>query len=347
MGYSVLQSDVMPVADVLTGLWRRNLHIPPHVELDARLRWYYLDGPAGPGRVVLLLDGGQIAVGCEGIGVRRFALAGRRDPVRVALLGDLAVERKHRTLMPALTLVRAGRKAAGEFALHYGFPNAAAAPLYERIGYHKLGTLTRWVRVLRHARYLERVVNSSPLARVGGALLDEALHAAVVVGQAVSGPHLALEPLADADERLDRLWEAAHRQWGVIGWRGAAFVRWRFLRSPGTRCELVALVERRTGVLRAYAVVEPIEGMFHLRDFFGVDLRDVGRLLDLLAPYLYRRGAVAMSVSFLGSPRVAAFLHAHHFRARSSTRTVIVDAPPGTAAARAEEWYLTDADEDS
>jgi hypothetical protein len=230
--------------------------------------------------------------------------------------------------------------------MHYGFPNAAAAPLFERIGYRTLGTLTRWVRVIRHGSYIERVLINRMLARVSGALLDGVRLAQAAVVKAARG-QLVLEPLADADERFDRLWDAAHRQWRVIAWRGAAFVRWRFLRLPGTRCELVALSEPRTGMVRAYAVLDPIESVVHLRDFFGVSLRDLGRLFDLLVPFLYRRGATAISLSFLGSPQVEAMLREHHFFSWKATRPVMVDSAPGAAAPASEDWYLTDADEDT
>jgi hypothetical protein len=78
-----------------------------------------------------------------------------------------------------------------------------------------------------------------------------------------------------------------------------------------------------------------------------VGLRDVGRLFDLLVPFLYRRGATAISVSFLGSPRVEAMLRAHHFFAWKATRPVVVDSAPGAATPASEDWYLTDADEDT
>jgi hypothetical protein len=349
VAYSVRQSEALPVAETLTGLWRRNLHIPPRIDLTARLRWYYVDAPEGPGRVMLLVAttaDGEAVVGCEGIGVRRFAVAGQPGPVRAALLGDLAVDRAHRTLMPALNLVRAGRAAARELPLHYGFPNAAAAPLFERAGYRKLGTVTRWVRVLRHARYVKRVLANRTLARASGALLDAARLAEAAVA-AVSSSPLRLERLADVDDRVDRLWDAAHRQWGVIAWRGAAFLRWRFLREPASRCEIVCLCEPRTRELRAYAVLEPDDDVTHIRDFLGVSARDVARLLDEVALRLYRRGAAAMSVSFLGAPRVEALLRSRHFMASPAERVVFADAAPGVTIPAAERWYLTDADEDS
>src|SRR5262245_13900842 len=310
MAYSVRQSEALPVADTLIELWRRNLDVRPDIDLAARLRWYYRDAPAGPARVMLLEADGTV-VGCEGIGVRRFFVDG--EPVPAALLGDLAVDRKHRTLMPAMTLMKAARETAREHPLHYGFPNPAAIPLFDRLGYHRLGVLVRWVRVLRYARYIGQLLASPMVARFAGAVLDGARQ---VLASALPASWV-LEPLADVDERLDRLWEDARRQWGVIAWRGTAFLRWRFLRPPGSGCELVALAEPGGSTVRAYAVLEVIDTVCHVRDFLGVTPPDVGHLLDLLAPYLYRRGATAISLSFLGSPRIDAMLRAHHFIAWS------------------------------
>jgi len=343
MGYSVKQCEALPVADTLAELWRRNLHIPADIDLQERVRWAYRDGPAGAGRVQLLVaggPGGEAVVGCAGIVVRQFSVAGRPVPLQAALLGDLAVDRSHRTLLPALTLVRATRATALEQAIVYGYPNATSAPVLQRVGYRKLGTLTRWVRVLRHAPYIEREVKRPWLARAAGALLDGAR---LLQAAAARGP-LVLEPLDDVDERLDRMWDEARGPWGVIGRRDAAYLRWRFLHQPGGRYQLIALSERGTRRVRAYAVLEQIEHAFHLRDFFGVSLLDVGALLDRLVPYCYRRGGVSLSVAFLGAPSVERLLREHHFHAREATRTVVVDGE--AAAPPAAEWYLTDGDED-
>jgi hypothetical protein len=97
----------------------------------------------------------------------------------------------------------------------------------------------------------------------------------------------------------------------------------------------------------ACAKIEPIGTMFHVRDFLGVCLRDLGRLLDLLVPFLYRRGATAMSLSFLGSRRVETLLRTHLFAPASGKRTVVIDTADGTVLPPVEEWYFTDGDEDT
>lgn len=351
MGYSARQSDVTPIADVLTDLWRRNLPVGTDDDLHAKLRWYYLDGPEGPGQAILLEStgqGGTSIVGCLGIGIRRFSIAGRAEPVRAALLADLVVEKRHRTLLPALVLTRAARAAAHRHPFHYGYPNPSAVGVFERLGYRRLGEMHRWVRILRHASYVERVVPSRVAAAVAGACIDAARLAQAGLGSAL-GLHTRLIALEQPDERIDHLWEQARSRFGVIGWRNAAFLRWRFFARPNGPMRLFALEERRGRSLAGYAVIEQLGTVIHIRDFLARTDADTARLFDHLAIYAWRRGGTAISVSFLGTPAVEAVLAARAFVRRDDTRTVIFDAAQdaSTPAADVKLWYLTDGDEDT
>ena len=349
MAYSVRESGAPAVADALVNLWRRNLPAAA-ADLDAKLRWFYCDAPSGPARV-MLLHHDESPIGCAGIGVRRFWIESHAAMAPVGLLADLAVDRTHRTAFPALTLTRATRDAARRVApLHYGFPNASAVALFERMGYRKLGVMTRWVRILRHAEYIEREVRNRALARTAGALMDGLRLLQVMPARLASLP-LRLEkvgtPRRPVDERFDRLWEVGRHRFGIVAWRGADQLRWRFHDAPERQVELIALVERHGAALRAYAAVERVGSVYHVRDVFGVGLADTGLLLDHLVPVLRQLGATALSFSFLGSPQVEEMLRAHRFVPRESTRAVVVDARPGEDIPGVEAWYLTDGDEDN
>jgi len=346
MAYGVKESEASAVAEVLVALWRRNLPVAEG-DVQAKLRWFYLEGPHGPARALVLQDSAGSPIGCAGIGHRRFSLTDRAELVPAALLADLAVDRAHRSGFPAMTLTRAAREAARRIApIHYGFPNPSAVGLFERMGYRKLGVMTRWVRILRHAAYVERVLASPILARAAGALVDAARLVELTPAR-VAALRYRLDHGGPVDARFDRLWDAGRRQYGAIAWRGAEFLRWRFLGAPGARLEIVALVERGGRAVRAYAAVERVETVFHIRDAFGVSLADTGLLLDLLVPDLRAAGGTALSFSFLGSPRVEALLRAHRFQPREATRAVVVDARPGNELPATESWYVTDGDEDN
>jgi hypothetical protein len=159
--------------------------------------------------------------------------------------------------------------------------------------------------------------------------------------------------LDDVDPRFDQLWTDARGHWNLACRRDVAMLRWRFLRSPDESSRVAALVERRTGALRAYAIIGGERGdLAHVHDVFGT-LDAISDLLTLLVPALTTRGHTALSIRFLGDPRVPRLLlDEHNFAKRDAQRSVIVSpgasCPIDPAIVRdPEAWYLTDLDEDT
>ena len=340
--YRARVADIAADAETLLRLWTANLQ--GHANVHAHFDWHYLRPPLGPGGAFVLdatADGGTPEpVGCAGIGTRRFYRRG--EPLRSALLGDLAVDPSHRTLFPALVLARAVRDRCREsFALTYGFPNAAAAPLFQRLGFAALGPMRRYARILRVDPYVGRHVRWPPLARALAAAPNASLGAADIAHQWLARGQSRLEWVKDVDARFDRLWAAAHASYPILGYRGSDFLRWRYLRRPGRPLAIAALC---TGSeLEAYAVVQSDGAVAHLRDLFGRDEASLGRILRALFPVLRRRGNTSVSVSLIAPPRYLAVLEEASFSAREATRPVVLDS---TQVSAAEEWYLVDGDED-
>jgi len=349
VAYQAVLTDPSEGREHLVRLWLDNL--PVRGDARAKLDWLYLDGPAGRGEVFLLRDERGAPVGCAGI-TRRELWRGDQ-PLKTALLADLAIDRAHRTGMPALVLQRATKRHVdAAYDLSYGFPNANAVALHRRIGYHVLGAMERYVRVLRHSRYLERKYGRPIVARAAGAVIDGA-KLAVRTARAFAPSRAAeLVWLDDVDPRFDRLWEQSRGAWGLAGRRDAAFLRWRFLRKPDEKVAVAALCEKKGGALRAYAIVGGAPGDFALiADAFG-SIEAQGDLLTLLAPALTTRGHTAIGMRFLGDPRMTEMLRAHSFSLRDAHRTVIVNpgatCPIDPAIVRdTARWYLTDLDEDT
>ena len=347
---ATVSADVVADGDALTRLWTDNL--PVRGDAAAKLRWAYLDSPSGRGEVVLLRDGDAHPIGCAGITLRELSVDGA--PVRAALLADFAVDRAHRVGFPALVLQRAvKRHVEAGYHLSYGFPNQHAVAVHLRTGYHELGKMQRYARVLRHGPYLEKRLGIPVAAALAGRAIDTGAHAIQRVRARRPSRALALDWLADVDDRFDRVW-AAGRAWAhIVCRRDAAFLRWRFLRKFDERAAVAAAVDRATGDLRAYAIVHGAAGeLAELRDLFGVDPDAIGSLLALLVPALYDRGHTAVSMRFLGDPRIPDLLTQHDFQLRDADRSVIVcpgpTAPVDPAVLRATaSWYITDLDEDT
>jgi hypothetical protein len=286
------------------------------------------------------------------------------------------VGRAHRSLLPALRLIRAVREhTAGEYAFCYGFPNAKAEGVMARAGFHVLGKTTRYARVLRHASYLPSVAaragaprrltaivrSAAPLRRLGRALapvIDVARLAGGLpeIAEAQRRYRLTWTGAVDErsesplsiDERFDELWTRARREYDVIGARTGALLRWRY-----PRAELAALERRSDRALVAYAVIErdAATRAAHVRDVFG-HKSALGPLFDLLLPAVWWAGAHSISIRLLGAPYLVEVLVDRGFEPRGERRTVVVQVGRAHEAARAriesaDTWHLLDLDEDT
>ena len=100
--YAVERCAPAAVRADLERLWDANLTLESHPA--DKFGWLYAEAPVVPATVFVLRADGA-AVGTAGVGVRRFQLGA--DVGEAGLLADLAVDKAHRSVGPALALVRA------------------------------------------------------------------------------------------------------------------------------------------------------------------------------------------------------------------------------------------------
>ena len=354
MAYRAELTDVAANgADELMRIWRDNL--PVRGAVEAKRRWAYLDAPTGPSEAMVVRVDGGAAVGCAGI--ERRELWCRGQPLAAALLADFAIDRSHRIGLPAVLLQRAvQRHVEPRFDLSYGFPNRGAVAIHLRTGYHELGKMGRYVRPLRFGRYVRRRITQPAIAAVATAVIDPAAHAAGWLAGLPSHRAYALTWLDDVDARFDALWARAAPTLPIACRRDAALLRWRFLRAPGDRCQIAALIARDDDRVAAYAIVRDGDGatagMAELVDLLGEGPDALDALFDQLVPALTARGYDAATIRFLGTPAIVGLLTRHRFVAREPDRSIIVRptarCPIAAEVVRdARAWYLTDLDEDT
>jgi hypothetical protein len=354
VSYTVRAAEPISVAADVAALLARNLG-GTATDPRRRVAWRYLEGPFGPGVAHLLehrsgTDGAPPSpIGCMGLGVRRYWCRGQ--PIEVAVLGDLAVDQRHRSLGPAMMLQRATRAYARDrFGLCLTYPNAKARPVVLRLGFRELGGMRRWAVPLRFAAHIGGRL--PPLASEAvGFVLDAAAGAARRGRRLLAGGQYRLEEAGEPDARFDHLDEEARGPFPITAVRAAAFLRWRFLRPPGRPPGGFYNLVGPDGALAAYAFVEREGGVARLRDLFGRDAAAISLLLDTLLPRLRADGADAAWFSYLGPRWLDGLLLKRGFAARES-RTVAVDwgqSPAETAHALRDptRWYLTEVDQDA
>lgn len=341
--YRVGKGEVGRDREAVLHIWHGNLG------QDARMRakydWFYLGCPFGAPLVQLLYQGtGSVPVGVCSAGRRRMRWQGRE--ISAGVLVDLAVNREHRSLGPALmlqqSLIETGRR---ELDLLYGFPNPKAAPVFKRIGYRKLGEMQRHARVLKHARYLRRRMPAFAALPLG-MLADLA-----IVARDAMRSLFARRPRAGwsdrADASFDTLWQGSAHGRGLLGVRDAAHARWRFDASPLARTRYL-LLRDRLGELEAWFATQEEDGVLHVRDFWSRDaMAGVGAsTIDALVRAARAAGHHALSIEMATTRSRLAGWEARGFTLRASRPLFGRWGDTAHGGDSEPDLHITSADED-
>jgi hypothetical protein len=340
--YSVRRAAFPADWERVLALWRGNLGAPASME-DKRA-WFYERSPTGQ-PLTMLLHYADSAGNERAVGV---ATAGRR-PLRCGeqamsggLLVDIAVSPQHRTLFPALLLQKTLRETGlVEHDCLYGFPNPKATPVFQRVGYQKLGMMTRYVRVVRATPYLrERMPDWA--AALLGSLWDSLARLRFM---AAGGPSLRLEWRSASETRpAGDLAFVAGRPL-VRGARSAELLRWRFAERAGHRFECVA-AHSAGGALIGYWIVEATGGALEVWDCSPalLDSARASRAWYALFMEARRRGYRSVSFACLAPAELVRALERAGMAVRGERPVFCALRTEHPAAAVA--WYLTAADED-
>src|SRR5258708_7605187 len=150
--YAVVPAHLEKDKQVVIDLWRRNLTDLDY--LEEKYDWHFLNNPSGPGQIWIREADGQ-PIGTAALGVRSLKLRNKFTAAGVAC--DLAVDKGHRFLQPAVMLERAVMSSAGaQLQILYGIPNTAAVSVMKYVGYREFCPLHRYAKALRVSQYLRR-----------------------------------------------------------------------------------------------------------------------------------------------------------------------------------------------
>lgn len=343
--YTIEEADLSAAADSIKSLWVDNLagHTPETAE--AKLAMGYLDNPAGRGTAILLYpDGQRDAKGVQGLHPRVFHLGGRR--LRAVGLADYAVDAAHRTLGPALMLMRQGTRLGSErFDLVYGLPNAKAAPVCARAGLKRLGAMRRFAKPLATRAQLSKRMPgwlAGPIAP----LLDQMLRVADAARALRERPRLRCRAARWDDAALGEMWSQREPSL-LLSERTASMLQWRFGRHERGGWHL-CLATDAAGKARGYVVWRLNDGFAEIGDFFALDPARLTAPLMLAFTRLARSsGAASMSVGFFGCPAVEEQLQRAGLQLRPGESPVF-KAPGASADLDSTEcWYLTAFDNDA
>jgi GNAT superfamily N-acetyltransferase len=319
----------------------------PAAAMRDRFDWLYLANPAGPA-LVWLAEHDNVAVGTSAAHRRRMRVDGATVPALT--LGDFAIDASHRSLGPALRLLRATLAPihAGDFAVSYDFSNASMHAVYRRMQVHSLGHSERWMLPVSITHLLREKLGHRPLAAVVGGVGDVLWQGRRALQGRADG--VQVERLqGDCGAEFDALDVRLARPSGVAGVRDGAYLTWRYRRNPVWRHEL--LCARRAGELTGYAVLRPTApNVVALLDLCAEDEAVARALLSSASDWARKTDAAALHVEVLAEGPAAHLVQALGFVRREAQPGPLVcrppDAPRAATLDAAASWWLLGGDRD-
>jgi len=322
--YYLSEADLDANRDQILGTWALGLEGLVDEAAEEKYRHCYIDNPAGAGMCLLLYEQSRdSAIGAQGLIPRTF-FAGQ-DRFTVATLADFVVAPEHRSLGPALILMRSCIELSrGRFEFVYGTPNDKSVAILNRAGIRPFGTLTRYTKLIRSQSYLRaRVLRwvASPAAAVA----DAAIACADFARDALFASQYRWSEQTSFGDEFEKVWEG--RQADIVtGERSPVTLRWRYSTAdPGTPWHF-SLASDRSGTPIGYVIWRQVKGIAMVSDFFCSNMeKSVRALLQSFVVYVRRFPVQKASLEFFGRPSIGVALKACGFAPREQSPVVLVD----------------------
>ena len=262
--YAVFPADLEKDRQVIIDLWRRNLVDIGH--LEEKYDWHFLNNPFGPGQIWILKADGQ-PIGTTSLGIRPLKLGNSITTAGVAC--DLAVNKEHRFLQPALMLQRALLSSANPgVQILYGVPNSGGASVMKYVGYRQFCSVHRYAKVLRPSHYLLRSPELQVMAPFIGSIVDRGFVA--LQSFARRKDRRVAQVLPCFDERFDELWNGLKWEASALTVRNRRFLQWRYCECPLRQYKTLGLLTLDESRLLGYLI-------YYVQDASAI-------CVDLLAP---------------------------------------------------------------
>lgn len=345
--YAVRAADAKRDREAILALWRQAFPFP--MKHSIKYDWCYVPTPQGDGRLYVMEYGDDATViGVQGIVPRCWWHQGKA--IHTGICADLVVDINHRSIGPALTMVRSMveiEQNQAKAALLYAFPNPKTEALYRRAGYQKMGEITRYARPLRLRVWLQRKGLPSLIAKVVGALADLVLQTRVVLSTLGVSRQWRYASVTEFDARFDELWSRVAKNAGPMVMRNSEYLRWRFSNNFAGQTRVMVL-EAQDGRIDGYVVyLIDADKMVTIMDFLAVDNQTVlSKMLNLCIRQMYKQGYCGITLEFAGPQVVAHMLRQVAFSPRNTNPIYAVFSDTTSGLPQGILPYFTACDRD-
>jgi hypothetical protein len=341
--YSVTLADIARDRSAILNLWAQGFAYLQSAAAVRKLETQYLQNPAGTAMCFALLpESTQNFAGIQGLVPRRYANG--EANLRAGLMADYVVDTAHRSLGPALELMRACINGGiTNFDFLYGFPNRKAEAIFKRAGLLPLGQMAQYVKLVQSRDFLQKKIHKSCLTLVT-AIVDFALRAFDWIRYSLHRDSYQWRELTRFDAPFDRFWKELQPQHKMIAERSHTMLSWRYpMPSEGYR--IFAAFEHNSDNLAGYIVWSQRNHEIYVRDFLAKPTA-LGPLLQCFCWQMRQRSASRITLEFFGASQIAKALTKSGFRPRGNA-PIFIFGQNEFATVNGEHWYMTHFDRDT
>ncbi len=345
MKYKINIADLERDQDSILALWLRNFSTIDKI----RYQWLYLRNQAGQPVCFLLKSPEQEVIGLNGLIHRKIKIQNNKSVAGHAI--DLLVDKKYRTVGPALQLQRSliQQIRKQNIPLIFGFPLPAAQLILRRVGYQDLGIRERWVKPLYSYHILKKEIFSQYLTKIITNMIDVGIRikSKEIFYRRPKG--IQINENLVFDKRFDILWNEASNQFNVIGERTSEYLQWRFKQAPN-KYKLFSL-ENKNCKLIAYIIYRKNGRLVSIEDMFFLNIKSLKMLLIEFTRAMRSAGIYSLTFFYLGSQKISKTLNALGFFKRPEESKVLIYINDGVISGKEgvedyKQWFITNADKD-
>lgn len=347
--YGVRRIDAAKEGETIAALMSEGFPYLTHASIAAKIASQYIHNPAGRSDCFVLEESrsGEVA-GMQGLVRRRFEWADAK--VRTATMADYLVRPLHRSLGPAMQLLKSTVDRGREtHELLYGFPNEKARLIFSRAGFKPAARMIRFGMPVRAAGLLRSRMpaGTSALLPVASVLGAAALAGFNLVRRVRHFRGWAWEERTDFTSEFDDLWRTRARAGLLLSDRSSEMLRWRYPESPDRR--ITVAYRRVGGPIIGYVVWTLNDRTLVIRDFFCADLRrDLTPLIAGFTARARRAPAESISMELAGPPWLEDAIRRGGLIPRDSEPVYLLGQITGKPPEDfAESLFLTSFDRDS
>lgn len=349
MEYEVFEKEGGEEYSKALGLWLKVFNSPR--KFEEKCSWYY-EPEKNRSKIYFLQRKGDYEVlGAIGSVEREFE--GKYGKTSLGFCSDFAIDEKHRTLGPAILLLKNFVASRGESSdILFGFPNNRAVGAMCRAGFTVLSEVSRYALILNYKYYIDKSRFSSLLIPLS-LLLNLVVRSYLKIITSIQYSGYVFNEITEVGDSFDELWRDWIEQCDLYtGKRDKEYLAWRFLDNPANNYRIFRLSKKNSGQLVGYAVIrQNEEGHWTVFDFFALpEGKALEGLLLHLASKAIGEGALSLTLEFLGSGKIRDRIRKLRFIERPSERRVVIRprVNKGDVASyylNADNWYITSADE--